>query len=49
MDAVSEVNVQQNAVDAEYGNSAGGTISVQMKSGTNEWHGSAYSLAATLC
>ena len=42
MDAVSEVNVQQNAVDAEYGNSAGGTISVQMKSGTNEWHGSAY-------
>jgi hypothetical protein len=42
MDAVSEVNVQQNAVDAEFGNSAGGTISVQMKSGTNDWHGSAY-------
>ena len=42
MDAVSEVNVQQNAVDAEYGNSAGGTISVQMKGGTNEFHGTAY-------
>lgn len=42
MDAVSEVNVQQNAVDAEYGHSAGGVLSVQMKSGTNDWHGSAY-------
>lgn len=42
MDAVSEVNVQQNAIDAEYGHSAGGVISVQMKGGTNDWHGSAY-------
>ena len=42
MDAVSEVNVQQNSTDAEYGHSAGGTISVQMKSGTNDWHGTAY-------
>jgi hypothetical protein len=42
MDAVSEVNVQQNSVDAEYGHSAGGVLSVQMKSGTNDWHGTAY-------
>ncbi len=42
MDAVSEVNVQQNAVDAEYGHSAGGVLSVQMKSGTNDFHGTAY-------
>lgn len=42
MDAVSEVNVQQNAVDAEYGHSAGGIVSVQMKSGTNDFHGTAY-------
>ncbi len=42
MDAVSEVNVQQNSTDAEYGHSAGGIISVQMKSGTNDFHGSAY-------
>jgi hypothetical protein len=42
MDSVSELNVQQNAVDAEYGHSAGGILSVQMKSGTNEWHGTAY-------
>ncbi len=42
MDAVSEVNVQQNAVDSEFGHSAGGIISVQMKGGTNDWHGTAY-------
>lgn len=42
MDAVSELNVQQNATDAEFGHSAGGIISLQMKSGTNDWHGTAY-------
>ena len=44
MDAVSEVNLQQNAVDAEFGHSAGGVLSVSMKSGTNEFHGTAYYL-----
>ena len=44
MDAVQEVNIQQNAVDAEFGHSAGGIISVQMKSGTNAYHGTAYYL-----
>ncbi len=43
-DAVQEVNVQQNAVDAEAGHSAGGTISMTMKSGTNEYHGSLFFL-----
>lgn len=42
MDAVQEVVVQQNPVDAEYGNSAGGAISIAMKSGTNELHGTGY-------
>ena len=42
VDAVSEVNVQQNATDSEFGHSAGGIVSVQMKSGTNEFHGTAY-------
>ena len=42
MDTVSEVNVQQNSTDAEYDHSAGGIISVQMKSGTNDFHGTAY-------
>ena len=41
MDSVSELNVQQNATDAEFGHSAGGIISLQMKGGSNEWHGSA--------
>jgi hypothetical protein len=41
-DAVQEVNVQQNSVDAEVGHSAGGLVSMTLKSGTNEWHGSAF-------
>ncbi len=44
MDAVSELNVQQNSVDAEFGHSAGGIISLQLKSGTNQIHGTAYYL-----
>lgn len=41
-DMVQEVNVQQNAVDAEYGNSSGSNISVTTKTGTNQWHGTAF-------
>ena len=43
-DAVQEVNVVQNSVDAEAGHSAGGLISVTMKAGTNEFHGSVFYL-----
>ncbi|MCZ2078164.1 MAG: carboxypeptidase-like regulatory domain-containing protein, partial [Bryobacterales bacterium] len=42
MDAVQEFSVQQNSVDAEFGHSGGGIMSVGMKSGTNEIHGTAY-------
>ncbi|MGH9338052.1 MAG: carboxypeptidase regulatory-like domain-containing protein [Acidobacteriota bacterium] len=42
MDAVQEFTVQQNSVDAEYGHSAGGILNLAMKSGTNEYHGTAY-------
>jgi len=42
MDAVQEFSIQQNSVDAEFGHTAGGTMSVSMKSGTNEIHGTAY-------
>ena len=42
MDAVTEVSVQQNSVDAEYGHSAGGVLNVSMKSGTNDFRGTAY-------
>ncbi|MCX6631338.1 MAG: TonB-dependent receptor, partial [Candidatus Solibacter sp.] len=41
-DMVQEVNVQQNAVDAEYGNSSGSNISLTLKSGTNDWHGTGF-------
>jgi Carboxypeptidase regulatory-like domain len=42
LDAVKEITFAKNAIDSEQGYSAGGIISVNMKSGTNEWHGSAY-------
>jgi hypothetical protein len=42
MDAVQEVVVQQNIPDAEHGFSAGGAINITSKSGTNDFHGSAY-------
>jgi hypothetical protein len=42
MDAVQEFSVQQNSVDAEFGHSAGGIMSVGMKSGTNDIHGTMY-------
>ena len=42
MDAIAEFNVATNAVDAEFGHSAGGIISMSMKSGTNAYHGSGY-------
>ncbi|MCW5978656.1 MAG: TonB-dependent receptor [Bryobacteraceae bacterium] len=42
MDAVQEVVVMQNSVDAEFGFSAGGVLNLSMKSGTNDWHGTAF-------
>lgn len=42
IDSVEEVNVQQNAIDAEFGHSAGSAITMTTKSGTNQWHGLAY-------
>jgi hypothetical protein len=43
-DAVQEVIVSQNSVDAEVGHSAGGMISMTTKSGTNAWHGTGFYL-----
>ena len=43
-DAVQEVTVSTNSVDAESGHSAGGGISVTTKAGTNEFHGNAFYL-----
>ncbi len=42
VDAVDEITVSKNSVDAENGHSLGGVISLNMKAGTNQPHGSAY-------
>lgn len=42
MDAVSEVKVSLFDADAAYGNTNGGTVNIVTKSGTNQFHGSAY-------
>jgi hypothetical protein len=41
-DAVQEFKVQTNAFDAQQGYSAGATVNVAVKSGTNQLHGSVY-------
>jgi Carboxypeptidase regulatory-like domain len=45
-DAVSEVNIQTNGYNAEYGRAAGGVVNVSLKSGTNSLHGSIYEYLA---
>jgi outer membrane receptor protein involved in Fe transport len=42
LDAISEFKVLTSAFSAEYGHTAGGVISIQTRSGTNTFHGSAY-------
>jgi len=41
-DAVQEYRVNSALYDAEYGTQAGGQIDVVTKSGTNDWHGTAF-------
>jgi outer membrane receptor protein involved in Fe transport len=42
VDAISEFKVLTSIPSAEYGHTAGGVISIQTKSGTNTFHGSAF-------
>jgi Carboxypeptidase regulatory-like domain len=42
VDAIQEVNVQTNLYDASVGRTAGGVVNLITKSGTNNFHGSAY-------
>jgi Carboxypeptidase regulatory-like domain len=41
-DAIEEYRVNSALYDAEYGTLAGGHVDVVTKSGTNEWHGTAF-------
>jgi len=41
-DAVSEFRIASNNYDAQYGRTAGGTMTVSIKNGTNQYHGAAY-------
>lgn len=41
-DAVSEFRIASNNYDAQYGRTSGGTMTVSIKNGTNQYHGAAY-------
>ncbi|HWZ97577.1 MAG TPA: carboxypeptidase regulatory-like domain-containing protein [Candidatus Dormibacteraeota bacterium] len=42
LEAVKEFQIIASGANAEYGRTAGGVVNVITKSGTNEWHGSAF-------
>jgi len=42
VDALEEFRVQSSTYSAEYGRSPGGQFAFETKSGTNQWHGTAY-------
>jgi outer membrane receptor protein involved in Fe transport len=41
-DTIAEFRIMESNYSAEYGRNGGGVISVVTKSGTNDWHGSAF-------
>ncbi len=42
VEAVQEFKVMTNTYDAQYGRFTGGVVNTTLKSGTNDWHGSAF-------
>jgi hypothetical protein len=45
VDAIQEFKVITNPYDAQFGRTSGGVVSMELKSGTNSLHGSAYEFA----
>lgn len=45
VDSVQEFKIQTNSYDSQYGKSAGGSVNVLLKGGTNQYHGTAYEFA----
>jgi hypothetical protein len=45
IDAIQEFKVETNNLAAEYGRLSGGSINIQTRSGTNQYHGSLYDFA----
>ncbi|MEO8373147.1 MAG: carboxypeptidase-like regulatory domain-containing protein, partial [Candidatus Solibacter sp.] len=41
-EAIQEISIKTNAYDAQYGNTGSGIVSMSLKSGSNELHGSTY-------
>jgi len=44
VEAIGEMSVQTNGVNAEYGRAAGAVVNINLKSGTNQLHGSLFEL-----
>jgi hypothetical protein len=44
VEAIGEMNIITNGYNAEYGRAAGGVVNVNLKSGTNELHGSLFEI-----
>src|SRR3954464_13433001 len=44
VEAIGEMSVQTNGVNAEYGRAAGAVVNVNLKSGTNQLHGSLFEI-----
>jgi hypothetical protein len=44
VEAIGEMNIITNGYNAEYGRAAGGVVNVNLKSGTNQLHGSLFEL-----
>jgi Carboxypeptidase regulatory-like domain/TonB-dependent Receptor Plug Domain len=42
IDSIEEFKVERNSYGAQYGGNSGGQVTLITKSGTNQWHGSAY-------